>query len=287
MLLSTFSAGNLSKAADEVTKPSNLFTDGEGPKRRPKEKPAVEETQDEVVATTEEVVEPATQEEPVQEQEQEEVQEPVQEQEEEPVQEEAQEEVQEQEGVQEPVKEEEPVVEEPKQEAPSPQFEEASFITEPNLSDSNAFQRLSSSSAVAAPGNESYAELVENMVATQCQLSGVKNLDLTTFGIRAQVLNFPNLSVLTYGRHKFLGAPFTEEEENMIIHRLGLHVAQSPKEKIVVRAVQEIRGNGGMSYYSLLFTDSIAQKFANMFNYVVHANLNESDISKLVLVIQK
>lgn len=197
---------------------------------------------------------------------------------------------------QEPVKSEEPresvkSVEEPKpaeiSKEPELQFEEASLATEPNLSDSNAFQRLSGDSAVATPGNESYAELVENMVATQCQLSGVKNLDLTTFGIRAQVLNFPNLSILTYGRHKFLGAPFTEEEENMIIHRLGLHVAQSEKSRIVVRAVQEIHGSGGMSYYSLLFTDSIAQKFANMFNYVVHANLNESDISKLVLVIQK
>lgn len=167
------------------------------------------------------------------------------------------------------------------------EFEEVNIKSEPNISDSQAFQRLSQSSTLDVPTADSYAELVENMVSAQCQLSGVKNLDLTTFGIRAQVLSFPNLSVLTYGVHKFLGAPFTEEEENMIIHRLGLHVAQSNKKEIVVRAVQEVKDARGMIFYSLLFTDSIAQKFANMFNYTVHANLNESDISKLVLVIQK
>lgn len=167
------------------------------------------------------------------------------------------------------------------------EFEEVNIKSEPTISDSQAFQRLSQSSTLDVPVADSYAELVENMVSAQCQLSGVKNLDLTTFGIRAQVLSFPTLSVLTYGVHKFLGAPFTEEEENMIIHRLGLHVAQSNKKEIVVRAVQEVKDARGMSFYSLLFTDSIAQKFANMFNYTVHANLNESDISKLVLVIQK
>lgn len=172
--------------------------------------------------------------------------------------------------------------------SPEPsEFEEAPIVSEPSLSDTTVFKRLSQTSEVDIPGGESYAELVENMVSTQCQLSGVKNLDLTTFGIRAQVLSFPNLSILTYGIHKFLGAPFTEDEENMIIHRLGLHVAQSKKEKVVVRAVQEVKDGRGMSFFSLLFTDSIAQKFANMFNYTVHANLNEADISKLVLVIQK
>lgn len=162
------------------------------------------------------------------------------------------------------------------------------LTTEPSLGDTTVFQKLTNTSEkTGIDGNDSYAELIENMVSTQCQLSGVKNLDLTTFGLRAQVLSFPNLTVMEYGVHKFLGAPFTEEEENLIIHRLGLYVAQSEKTKIVVRAVQEVKDTRGMSFYSLLFNEEIAQKFANMFNYTVHANLREPDVSKLVLVIQK
>lgn len=170
----------------------------------------------------------------------------------------------------------------------SAQAEEPPLTIQPTLADSSAFQKLTASSETTGlNGSDSYAELVESMVSQQCQMSGVKNLDLTTFGLRAQVLNFPNLSVMKYGVHKFLGAPFTEEEENLIIHRLGLHVAQSGKSRIVVRAVQEVKDGRGMSFYSLLFNDDIAQRFANMFNYTVHANINEADVSKLVLVIQK
>lgn len=165
---------------------------------------------------------------------------------------------------------------------------EPKLSTEPSIGDTDFFQKLTrTSESTGVNGSDSYAELVENMVSSQCQLSGVKNLDLTTFGLRAQVLTFPNLSVMQYGNHKFLGAPFTEEEENLIIHRLGLHVAQSNKDKLVVRAVQEVKDSRGMSFYSLLFNEQIAQKFANMFNYTVHANLRESDVSKLVMVIQK
>lgn len=159
--------------------------------------------------------------------------------------------------------------------------------TPPSITDSNAFQQLAKSSEESLPATDSYAELVENMVSRQCQLSGVKNLDLTTFGLRAQVLNFPTLTVLTYGQHKFLGAPFTDREEDLIVHRLGLYVAQSDKNEIVVSAVKEIKDERGMSFYSLLFNDKIAQKFADMFNYTVRANMNEADVSKLVLVIQK
>lgn len=165
---------------------------------------------------------------------------------------------------------------------------ESPISSQQTLSDSSAFQQLTQSSSETGIGsNSSYAELVESMVSQQCQLSGVKNLDLTTFGLRAQVLDFPNLSVMTYGKHKFLGAPFTEEEEDLIVHRLALHVAQSEKKRIVIRAVQEVKDERGMSFFSLLFDDKIAQKFVNMFNYTVHANMNEADISKLVLVIQK
>lgn len=160
--------------------------------------------------------------------------------------------------------------------------------SKPSLADTSVFQNLTATSAsTGIDGGDSYAELVENLISSQCQMSGVKNLDLTTFGLRAQVLKFPNLTVMEYGVHKFLGAPFTEDEENMIIHRLGLHVAQSNKDKIVVSAVQEVKDTRGMSFYSLLFNDRIAQRFADMFNYTVHANMKESDVSKLVLVIQK
>lgn len=165
---------------------------------------------------------------------------------------------------------------------------EVNLESKPSLADATVFQKLTTTSTeTGIDGGDSYAELVENLISSQCQMSGVKNLDLTTFGLRAQVLSFPNLTVIEYGTHKFLGAPFTEEEENMIIHRLGLHVAQSDKDKIVVRAVQEVQDSRGMSFYSLLFNDRIAQRFADMFNYTVHANLREPDVSKLVLVIQK
>ena len=189
------------------------------------------------------------------------------------------------------VEEPEPVVESEPEPEPEPQpvyvpEPEPQLDITPNPKDSAAFQRLSAS-AMVNPVGDTFAELVESMVSTQCELSGVKNLDLTTFGIRAQVINYPNLSVIEYGAHKFLGAAFTQDEEDLILHRLGVYIAQNPKKKIVIRAVQEIKDGRGMSFYSLLFTDRIAQRFADMFNYIVHANLNEPDVSKLVLVIEK
>ena len=173
----------------------------------------------------------------------------------------------------------------PAQEEPKPQ--PPVLESTPNLGDTSVFQKISASVSQETPVIDSYAEMVENMVSTQCQLSGVKNLDLTTFGVRAQVIKFPNLSVLEYGKHKFLGAPFTEEEENSIMHKIALHVATSNKETIVIRAVQEVRDSHGLVFHSLLFNDSIAKKFVNMFNYAVYTNPNEADVSKLVLVIKK
>ena len=108
-----------------------------------------------------------------------------------------------------PIEQPAPVQEEPKVVVPV-------LESTPSLGDTSVFQKISASTNQETPVIDSYAEMVENMVSTQCQLSGVKNLDLTTFGVRAQVIKFPNLSVLEYGKHKFLGAPFTEEEENSI-----------------------------------------------------------------------
>lgn len=177
------------------------------------------------------------------------------------------------------------VVQEKEEEVKEP---EVILESKQNLNDTEVFKQLTKTSNESGiDGTDSYAELVENMVSSQCQLSGVKNLDLTTFGLRAQVLKFPNLSVMEYGIHKFLGAPFTDKEKDLIVHKLGLHVALSEKEQVIISAVQEVKDTRGMSFYSLMFSEEIAQKFADMFNYTVKININEPDVSKLLLVVNK
>ncbi|MFF2798231.1 hypothetical protein, partial [Lysinibacillus xylanilyticus] len=163
----------------------------------------------------------------------------------------------------------EPAVEET---AATSSTEEPVQVIQPRLGESNVFKNLSDNAdSSPAEVNGSYAELVENMISRQCQLSGVTNLDLTSFGVRSQSLEFPNLTVLTYGIHKFLGRPFTKEEEDAIVHILGLYVAQSEKDEVTVSAVKEVRDSSGMSFYSLMFNDEIAQKFANVFKHTVKA----------------
>lgn len=198
----------------------------------------------------------------------------------------------------EPPKETKPteeVVEEKKEEEPSnePTEEIKETVeeiehTEPSIADSQAFSRLVSNSENAQPqSNDSFAEMIETMVSQQCQVSGVKNLDLVSFGIRAKTLTFKMLSVMEFGKHRFLGAPFTQEEEDIIIHRLALHVAQSDKERIVIAAVKPIDSGNNLLMYSLQFTDSIAQRFADMFDYKVYINKHEADVSKLVMIVDK
>lgn len=140
--------------------------------------------------------------------------------------------------------------------------------------------------AEAASG-DAYAEFIENHVSKLCQQSRVTNIDISSFGIRAQSLKFKNLQILTYGKHKFLGVPFSAKEEEALVFRLGLYCQQSPKDKLVIQAVTEVRDTSGFTFYSLLFTDQIIQKFVNATNFTVYINSDDPDVSKLVVVVEK
>jgi hypothetical protein len=134
---------------------------------------------------------------------------------------------------------------------------------------------------------DTYAEFIENHVSKLCQQARVSNIDLTSFGIRARSLNFKNLKILSYGKHKFLGLPLNAKQEEALVFRLGLYCQQSPKEKLVIEAVSEVKDSTGFTFYSLLYTDSVVQKFVNATNFTVYINANDPDVSKLVMVVEK
>lgn len=134
---------------------------------------------------------------------------------------------------------------------------------------------------------DAYAEFIENHVSKLCQTHRVSNLDITSFGIRAQSINFKQLKLLAYGKHKFLGAELTPKEEEAIVFRLGLYCQQNDKEKIAIKAVSEVKDSTGFVFYTLLFTESVIQKLANATDFTIYINGNESDVSKLMVVVEK
>lgn len=182
--------------------------------------------------------------------------------------------------------EEEPIKEEASRESVMSAF---GSTTQPTINDTlnaDAFKTVKATVGVS-PTADSYAEMIEGIVVKQCELSGVTNLDLTTFGLRAQALTFRTLDVMEYGIHKFLGKAFTEEQRRIILHRIALAVANSKENPVVLKAAVPVRDEDGLVYHSLQFDQRIAEEFATLFEHEVKINPNEVDISKLVMLVYK
>lgn len=131
-----------------------------------------------------------------------------------------------------------------------------------------------------------YSEAIEGFVTTACQLNNVRNVDLATYGLMAVNASYNNLDVLTFGDHKFLGVPYTEKEESLILVKLATFIDQSNEVRNVIRAVQKLN-NSSVESYTLLYTEEMIQRFVDTFGYTVQVNYTSPTVSDLCIVVEK